>query len=379
MKSRQNSKRKDGRYQKQFTVNRKRYTVYGKTKRELAEREKAKREQIAAGIERRINPTVAEYIDRWIDRKSVVKRASTVKNYTNALKGCMRQEIADANCSFGELKLAEVTAADVYEVRAGLQAEGMSTCTVNDYMHRLSSVFITAKKERTIDYNPCETVETLPRTEPKVSETTHRPLTDQEIIRFFADEELQTTVYYNALRLAERIGIRVGEVGAIEYRDIRDGRLHIERTITRTTANGYEIGEKTKTAAGDRYFDLTPELNEIITAQKRLNLDLYGNIISPEQPLFRGPRGGLLLDTTINGAIKRACRRQGIEPFSFHAFRHTFGMRLAADPTIPPITAQYLLGHDHLKTTFDVYYHTRPEDVKTALEKVTQPRGVAVK
>ena len=58
-------KRADGLMQKSFSVQEKRYVVYGHTAKELFEKELAKREEIEKGLEKRNNPTVSEYYERW--------------------------------------------------------------------------------------------------------------------------------------------------------------------------------------------------------------------------------------------------------------------------------------------------------------------------
>ena len=70
-------KRKDGRLQKSFLFNEKRYYVYGKTPQELSEKEFEKRKKLEEGIEDRENPTLNSYYDRFTEyRRNKIKEAT---------------------------------------------------------------------------------------------------------------------------------------------------------------------------------------------------------------------------------------------------------------------------------------------------------------
>ena len=71
-------RREDGTYQCRFTVDGRRYAVYGKTVAECREKEAQKREEIEAGAyQRQTDLTLREYCDRWLSGKD-----GTVKDAT---------------------------------------------------------------------------------------------------------------------------------------------------------------------------------------------------------------------------------------------------------------------------------------------------------
>ena len=65
--------------QKAFTVNGKKYVVYGHSTKELFEKELAKREEIEKGLEKRNNPTVTEYYERWTKARQGTVSESTLR------------------------------------------------------------------------------------------------------------------------------------------------------------------------------------------------------------------------------------------------------------------------------------------------------------
>ena len=84
----------------------KRIYLYGKTCRELFEKELAARERIDQAIRRRETPTVAEYSAKWLLMQSAHIRATTLADYTSKV----RRHILPV---LGELRMGEVTPEDL--------------------------------------------------------------------------------------------------------------------------------------------------------------------------------------------------------------------------------------------------------------------------
>ena len=76
-------KRADGTLEKRFTINGKRYSVYGKTSKEITAKEQDIRKQIAAGVytDNR-NITLDGYFEEWIKGKRNVTKSNTLKTYS---------------------------------------------------------------------------------------------------------------------------------------------------------------------------------------------------------------------------------------------------------------------------------------------------------
>ena len=170
-------------------------------------------------------------------------------------------------------------------------------------------------------------------------------------------------------------GMRIGEIGALKYSDIRNGMIHIERTITRTEVGGYVIGESAKTEAGRRQIPINNAINETIEAQRELNKLLHGKIQSLENRkptdaiLFRAVEGGLIMPTPIDREIKRICKLIEIEPFTMHALRATFATR-AIESGINPRTLQELLGHSNFNITMSLYGHVLTDTKVKAMDSI---------
>ena len=86
--------RPNGSLMYQFTVEKKRYTVYGATIKECREKELVKREEISEKLYKKSKGlTVAEYLDRWIESRELVIKSATIRTYKKLLSRIKRTEI----------------------------------------------------------------------------------------------------------------------------------------------------------------------------------------------------------------------------------------------------------------------------------------------
>ena len=357
-------KRADGRITKTFTFNGKRYYVYGRTASEAAEAERLKRDELAKGYEKRKDPTIKEYFEIWTQT-----RKGSVKANTNYTLSCFfnlasKIEIPGSGRKFGELRLSEITAEDIREIQRKV-SEDHTTNGTNQTINLISHVMKTAVKERYIDFNPCELVSRLKRTEEEARDTIHRALTKEETAAFF--EAAKDSFYYQLFRFAICTGARIGEIGALFDTDIVNGLIHIERTITRTEGGAFILGESAKTAKGRRTIPVNDTITAIINAQKERNRYYFG--ISLHDRIFKNTEGGLINATAANYEIRKICKAAGIEYFSFHAFRDTFATR-ALEQGMNPKTLQELLGHSDFSMTMNLYGHVLDETKRDAMQKL---------
>lgn len=359
-------KRTDGRLKSTFTFKGKRYYVYGRSQQELKANEAKRLAELKAGQEQRDNPTLSQYYERWSELRRGSVRGATMHSQISHFKGCAEVYIPSAQMTLGGMKLSEITADDIREVQRNLIATGRSSRTVNDYLAHLSHVFKTAVHERRIDYNPCVLIKPLKRIEEHARDTIHRYLTDAELDAFF--KKAESSHYYNAFRLALNTGLRFGEIAALLPGDIRKNVIYVRRTVTRMEDGTYALGDEAKTRAGERRIPVNATIREILEHQKAFNDALFGDqVIDIHTPLFRAPRGGLMMSTQADRVILKICRELEIEPFTTHAFRDTFASR-AIERGMNPKILQELLGHSDFGMTMNLYAHVSDTSKVSAME-----------
>lgn len=366
-------KREDGLLQKKFRLKvngvTKQYIVYGHTEKELSEKEQKKREMLEKGIEKRENPTVIEYYEGWLRGRRATVSEATIRTQSKFFGVMSRIVLPDASSmAFGEMKIKAVKKEDLLSLRDEL-SKGRKTQTVNDYMALIKHIFTDAFEDDVIEKNPFKGISNLKRTEEKARDTHHRALTKEETRLFFECERCKKSYYYNVFRFAINTGMRVGEIGALKYTDIKNGIIHVERTITRTEAGNYIVGDDAKTKAGRRDIPMNNVISDIVAEQKKINYILDGGVIAFDDMLFKAVERGLLMSTPIDREIKRICEASGVEPFTMHAFRDTFATR-AIESGMNPKTLQEILGHSNYNITMSLYGHCMADTKKHEMEKI---------
>lgn len=369
------SERANGLLQYRFTMDKKRYTVYGATVKECRQKELEKRKQVQDGIYKKASKlTVSEYFDRWIANKQGTVKETTIRTDTILLSRMKETPIDKAGTLFGNLKLAAVDVQNVRDLQKALQEKlrtkdkdgkevirkGMTTRAANDSIYLLKAVFKSAMLiDRIIQFNPVEGVKPLKRTEEQARDTIHRALTRQETSDFLT--AAKDSHYYNLYVFLLNTGCRLGEAGALMIGDVSKNNVKISRTITRTEVGGYEIGIDAKTEAGKRTIPMNEEAQQAWKAQKDFNSAIDG-AISISDPVFRAPRGSLIKSANVNADIAKICEKAGIDRFSAHAFRDTFATR-CVESNMQVKTLQVILGHTDVSMTLGLYAHVM-EDQK---------------
>lgn len=362
MAKRKKNQRADGRLQKCITFGGKRYYVYGKDKDELEQKIYEKKKVLQQGLEEHDNPSFEQFHDLWVKNRENNVTQATLRGQQCHYNTISKIDVSGMN--FKDYKLKDIKPEDIRIVQRTLLEGGNSPQTVNDKINFISHIFSDAIKEQYITYNPCAPVRPLKRTEEAARNTIHRALTLDEQKKFF--EASRNSYYYDIYRFAINTGMRIGEIGALKNSDIYDGKIHVERTITRLSDGSYTLGDNPKTWHGKRTIPLNKNIIEILDHQRKINNILDGNVSNINDLIFKAPERGLLMATPVDRDIKRICKKTGIEHFTCHGFRATFATR-CIEQGVAPRTLQELLGHGDYALTMNLYGHVVDDTKKQAM------------
>ena len=171
------------------------------------------------------------------------------------------------------------------------------------------------------------------------------------------------------LEVAAATGTRRGEVLALRWSDIQDGRAIITRSLTQTRQVLEFKGTKTETprdvkvpasalATLDAHRRRQNEFREQWGPDYRADLDL----------IFANPDGTPLRPNSVSSVVSLLFRRLGLpKGASLHSLRHSHGSHLVADGVPLPVVSERL-GHSSIRTTAEVYAHAlRGQDDEAAL------------
>lgn len=352
-----------------FTHEGKRYYIYGRTQEELAQKEVQKRSELREGTENRHNPTLEKYYNYMTDIRRRELKESTLRAQRSQFKNIADVVMVNGR-RFGEYRIQDITRRDIEKARQSLLSSGKTPQNLNIIFAHLNHVFTCAVLDDTIDKNPCKALKPLKREGVTVGETKHRALTQEETKKFFEVAENRKSYYLNNFKMLIKTGLRIGELTALYRTDIdtKNGFIHVRRTVARTEAGAYTVGEDAKTKSGQRDIPLTADLQEIVKAQENINRYFFGDEI--RGLLFKSTQGSILREYSINREIKRICEDAGIEPFTCHAFRNTFATRwIEQRPQDYKILSE-ILGHKDISITLNLYTHVMTDNKVKAMQDI---------
>jgi len=356
----------NGKYECRFTMNGKRYSVYGNTVKEVRAKELARRKEIedgTYGLGKK--QTLDEFFRKWVDGRDKVVKGATWKGYYVTMRALKAIKIDKAGRSVFDLKLEEIEVQHIRKVQNEL-IKKYAPSVVNKHIGLIKQLLTAAMYERLINWNPAKPVKSIRNDKKKARETIHRALTFDETEAFL--EAAKDEWNYNLFIFLLNTGMRIGEAGALKPSDILGDSVFIHRTIATTKEKSYEITDSVKSAAGRRNVPLTSDALKAIEDQQDLNKELFGggNVTAfpgadvDEKPIFRSINGKVISTSQVDYRIKVICKRAGIERFTAHCFRDTFATR-AIESGMAPKTLQEILGHSDISMTMNLYAHCMEE------------------
>jgi integrase len=162
------------------------------------------------------------------------------------------------------------------------------------------------------------------------------------------------------LEMAVGLGARRGEVLALRWSDIEDGRAVIARSLSQ--ANGKLEFKGTKT--GETRVVKIPEetLAKLESHRKRqdeFRAQFGPDYRSDEDLIFANPDGSPLKPDSISATVSALFKRLKIpkpKGVSLHLLRHTMASQML-DGGVPLTVVSQRLGHSSVRVTADVYSH----------------------
>jgi integrase/recombinase XerC len=171
---------------------------------------------------------------------------------------------------------------------------------------------------------------------PKLAHAIPRPLSVDMAARVISDEELASDVPWIAARdkavftLLYACGLRISEALALTAKQIRHSPMAV-------TGKGGKA----------RLVPLLPDCKTLLEAY----LDLCPFVLKPDEPMFRGAKGGGLSPRIVQLAMQRLRSAHNLpDTATPHAMRHSFASHLLGNGADLRVI-QDLLGHASLSTT----------------------------
>jgi integrase len=160
------------------------------------------------------------------------------------------------------------------------------------------------------------------------------------------------------LEVAAALGARRGEVLALRWSDLQDGRATIARSLTQTKQILTFKGTKTERPRVVK----VPESTLATVEAHRKRQDEFRCQFGPDYRtdldlIFANPDGTPLKPDSVSATVSLLFRRLKLpKGASLHSLRHTHTSHLLADGVPLPVVAARL-GHSSVRVTADIYSH----------------------
>ena len=210
-------------------------------------------------------------------------------------------------------------------------------------------------------------------------------LTRSEAQRFLQKAHLLKPERYPLFLTALRAGLRLGELLALEWRDIQFGESEDNSNRFIIVRHNFTRGQFTTTKSRkERRVDLSKELRRglLELRDKRILAAVSrGNFDESHQPrlsklVFPSETGGPINGSNVfNRDFLPLLEAEGIRRVTFHALRHTFASLLIQQGASLAYVKEQM-GHSSIQVTVDIYGHLIPGGNigwVDALDKETTP------
>jgi integrase len=351
------------RYTIQTATGAKRKAVYGKTRKEAAEKlTKALADRDMGLVFEGENQTLAAFLDSWLNGtvKGSVK-ATTYESYERLIRCHIKPEL-------GRRKLKTLAPDHVQTLYQRKLDSGLAPGTVRQIHSVLSRALDQAMRWGTLPRNVCKAT-----TPPKPDAEEIKPLDAEQARRLLrtAGGDRFEALYV----LAVTAGLRIGELLALRWKDVDleagGATLRVQRT--KSTAKSGPVFTTPKNGKG-RSITLTRHAVEALKAHRATqNAErLKAGSLWQDYGLIFCTHGGKPLDShnLARTSFKPLLERAELPDIRFHDLRHTCATLLLSRGHHPKLV-QVLLGHSTVALTLDRYSHVMPgmgEQTAAAME-----------
>lgn len=332
-------KRKDGRWEARYLKGvlpngKKQYgSVYAKSYNEV----KAKQLQYiinpAQKICDTINFTVSDLMSEWLDSIKNNVKPNTYQKYESLNRNHIEIHL-------GSIFVKLISNYTIRNFTSNLINSKLSNKTINDILVILHLAF---------KYSQEEYGTAMPKISYlKVENKSARVLTivEQQLLMKYLKQD--TDVYKFAVILALYTGLRIGELCALQWEDITEDYIKINKTMMRLKdKNGkteIKIGSP-KSKSSKRIIPTPQCLLPLINQYRK-----QGYVLSNSKHKFIEPR-------LLQWSFEKIVNDCGLDRTSFHTLRHTFATR-CVEAGVDIKTLSEILGHSDVKTTLNKYVHS---------------------
>lgn len=342
-----------------------RRAVYGRTRKEVADRLAELISKTSAGIPLAVDDwTVERFAHHWLtDVVAPRLRPATLSSYRETL----RLHVVP---SLGRVQLRALTPAHLRKLLADKTAGGLSPRSVQIVHGTLRTMLGEAVREELVERNVAAIVRP-----PSVRHVEVQPWSPEEAGAFLvaiADHRL-----YALFAVGVALGLRKGELLALLWSDVdlERGLVHVRRTVQRLPT-GLVFGPP-KSDRSRRTIPL-PATSAKVLRVHRARQAAEALALGPDWPdlglVFTSAAGTLVEPRNLSRFFDQLIASTGVRRIRFHDLRHTCASLLLAQG-VPARVVMDVLGQ--LAITTDLYSHVMPTALREAADAMDRVLGPA--
>lgn len=278
----------------------------------------------------------------WLTMHSTNIKAGTYKMY--------QQKVNQLIEIFHDTNINKISYVELQRIINTMYTKGLAKSTIHKTKITLGMIFTYALQIKVATSNPCDFI-----TVPKQAKTvTRTAISDSQISIILNNINHPFGLYPFMLLL---LGLRRSEIIAIKYKDIDFSKKQIHiHTVVNYNGNKPVLFEGLKNGNKDRYITLPNLLFNVLKNQN-----------TKSGYIFQNSSGELLLQNQLRKCwddykIDTGCTA------TQHMLRHTYATLLyKSDVDIK--TAQYLMGHNDVRTMLQIYTHLSEQQKEKCINK----------
>jgi len=242
---------------------------------------------------------------------------------------------------FGKTPINEITAPMIRKWQGEMMEKGFKPTYLKTIHNQLSAILNYAVNFYDLRSNPCRKAGSMGK-----SKADERPYWTLEEFQKFSDAIMDKQDSWIAFQILFWTGMRIGELLALQVKDIdfKQGTITVDESLTRL--DGEDLITAPKTESSVRVITIHKELQEEL---KEYIATLYH--VRPGTRLFAGRTKSF-----FEHEMERGIKMSGVKKITVHCTRHSHASMLV-QMGFSPVEIAKRLGHGKVTTTIETYCH----------------------
>jgi integrase len=332
-------KRKDGRWEARYVSavkpdgTKKYASVYAASYREARDKQLLCMQNVHPVTTGSTNMLLEELMWNWLNSTENKVKRSTYLKYESMISNHLTTGLGQI-----PVKLLTGNMVDQFTNEKLHGTNALSPKSTDDLLVILGLAFSYAEQEYGLSQPALRRVKETPKQMRVLS------IEEQRILESYLLTDMDS--YKLGVLLALYTGLRVGELCALQWSDIKDGNITVNKSLHRIKKGIATVLETTspKTPASNRTIPLPAFLLPILERHRSVG------------PVICTPRGTQAEPRLMQQKFEKYIAACNLHKANFHALRHTFATR-CVEAGFDVKTLSEILGHTDVKTTLNRYVH----------------------